>query len=136
MLSDEKQIDCLLPFYPLCRANSHFQVVFVECVGMEDANHFLNLKVTTARHITWSDNVLFNFGICTEPIHSCVGLKSILPDYVLYTNKPLGVLKNYEFLKKKTNKTALFLMKQTPSDLIYDVSGWLDLLGTDTYRDF
>ena len=103
---------------------------------MEDANHLLNLKATTARHITLSDNMLFNFGTCTDPIHSCAGLTCISPNYVLNISKPLGVLKNYECLKKKTNKTALFLMKQTPSDLICDINGWLDLLGTDTSRDF
>lgn len=103
---------------------------------MEDANHLLNLRITIARHITWSDNALFNFSIYMEPIHSCVGLKCIFANYVLYIIKPLGVLKNYEYLKNKTNNTALFLMKETPSDLIHDISGWLDLLGTDTSMDF
>lgn len=107
MISDEKQIDCLLPFYSLCRANLHFQFIFVWSVGMEGANHLLNLKATTATNITLSDKMLFNFGTCMEPTHSCAGLTCISPNYVLNISKPSGVLKNYEYLKKKT-KTLLY----------------------------
>jgi len=38
---------------------------------------------------------------------------------------------------RRKPKTLCFISDEAnPSDLTYDINGWLDLLGTDTSRDF
>lgn len=45
------------------------------------------------------------------------------------------MFKNYKYLTKKSNKT-LFLMKQTPFDLINDIDGWLALFQEPKFQQF
>lgn len=98
---------------------------------MVDVNHLLSLKDTAPRHIALSNNSLFNF---RELVNFHIWLTCILSISVLNVSKPLGVFKNYEYLKK-SNKT-LFLMKQTPSNLITDIDGWVALFQDPKFQEF